>query len=231
MKFIKIFIILLLIFGCSNQKKIAEFENILGYEESNTLTYLVEDFENNYLKKTYPKLKLNEAYHSFLTDLNKTGEILNPENLSKEKYEKFNNSNLKLQIYCNPDSIWIEKDKIPSLMIKWKCLTQDEKFEYQLSESSPVSYYSGSRRISLNNNNSDSIIDFAKNRTKVNPDGSYINAIKSISEESRFIKEYIEHRDTFGDTNPSTFVNRLLNLNPDFKDYFIKRTIVIELVY
>ena len=116
-------------------------------------------------------------------------------------------------------------------MIKWKFLTQNDKFEYQLSESIPVSYYLGSRRIFLNNNNSDSIIDFAKNRTKVHPDGSYIKAIKSISEENRFIKEYINHRDTFGDTNPSTFVNRLLTLKPDFTDYFIKRTIILELVY
>ena len=231
MKFIKIFLILFLIIGCSNQKKIAEFENILGYEESNTLTYLVEDFENNYLKKIYPNKNINEAYHSFLTDLKKTGDFPSLDNISKESYQKFDDSNLKLQIYGKPDSIWIEKGKTPSLMIKWKFLTQNEKFVYQLTESSPVSYYSGSRRIFLNKNNSDSIIDFAKNHTKVHPDGSYIKAIKSISGESRFIKEYCNYRDTFGDTNPSIFVNRLLDMKPDFNDYFIKRTIIIELVY
>ena len=231
MKFIKIFLILFLIIGCSNQKKKAEFENILGYEESNTLMYLVEDFENNFLKKTYPNKNINEAYYSFLTDLKKTGDFPSLDDISIESYKKFDDSNLKLQIYGKPDSIWIEKGKIPSLMIKWKFLTQNEKFEYQLSESSPVSYYSGTRRIHLNNNNSDSIIEFYKNRTKVNPDGSYIKAMKSISEENIFIKEYINHRDSFGDTNPLIFVNRLLDMKPDFKDYFIKRTIIIELVY
>jgi len=231
MKFISILIILVLSISCSNQKKIAEFENILGYEESITLTYLVEDFETKYLKKTYPNLKLNEAYHSFLIDMNNTGGLPSPDNNSIENYKKFDNSKLKLQIYGVPDSIWIEKSDIPSLMIKWKFLTQNEKFEYQLSESSPVSYSSGTRRISLNNNNSDSIIDFAKNRTEINYFGSYNKAINSISEELRFVKEYIESRNITGSTNPSIFVPHLIALKPDFNNYFIKRIIIIELVY
>ena len=222
MKFIKIFLILLLISSCSNQKKITEFENILGYEESKTLTYLVEDFENNYLKKIYPNLKINKAYHSFLTDLEKNGGIPNPENISKENYEKYKNSKLRLQIYGKPDSIWIEKGKIPTLKIKWKFLTKNEKFEFSLSESSPIT---------LSNDNSDSIITRAKNRTEINHYGSYNEALKTTAEELKFIKEYIEHRDTFGDTNPSIFVNRLLTLKPNFTNYFIKRIIVLELIY
>ncbi len=62
MKYIKLFFILILIVSCSNKKRITEFENILGKENSETLTYLVSDFENDFLKRNYPNLDIEKAY-------------------------------------------------------------------------------------------------------------------------------------------------------------------------
>ena len=66
MKFINLFIILLLTFGCSSDKDTAEFEKVLGKENSQTLTLLVNGFENDFLKKQYPNSELNESYKKFL---------------------------------------------------------------------------------------------------------------------------------------------------------------------
>lgn len=51
MKLIHLIIISLLTFSCSNKNGITEFENILGKENSKTLTYLVNDFEYNFIKR------------------------------------------------------------------------------------------------------------------------------------------------------------------------------------
>ena len=72
MKFFKIFLLLLFITSCTKQptdNRILEFERILGKENSETLNYLVSDFENDYLKKQYPTLKTEDAYSKFLNNL------------------------------------------------------------------------------------------------------------------------------------------------------------------
>ncbi|WP_417371877.1 hypothetical protein [Gelidibacter japonicus] len=56
-------LILILTFGCSNQKDIKEFEAVLGKENSETLTYLVNDFESDVLKRQYPNISTKEAYY------------------------------------------------------------------------------------------------------------------------------------------------------------------------
>ncbi len=72
MKFIKIFIILFLIFGCSNQKvtdkRISVFEEKLGEKETKALNLLVSDFEKN-LVRIYPDLPIEKGYRQYLTDL------------------------------------------------------------------------------------------------------------------------------------------------------------------
>ena len=145
----KIYLIYILIFSLSCSKgqtenRISEFENILGKKESNTLTYLVEDFEKNYLNKLYPNLNTNDAYEKLLTKINNSGKTPDPREFLKEGYKKYEKSKLKLQIYSLPDSIWIEKDINktifkgfdPTLKIKWKSLTNKGIYEYRTSESS-----------------------------------------------------------------------------------------------
>ncbi len=138
MKFIYLTIILLLTFSCSNEKDITEFEKILGKENSETLTYLVNDFESNFLKRQYPNLDTKKAYKQFLTELSK-GETEYWNNFSKSSREYLKDSNLRLEIYSVPDSIWIERDPekltlsfsdVPMLKIKRKYLMPDGTFGY-----------------------------------------------------------------------------------------------------
>lgn len=72
MKFIKIFLILILSFSCSNQnvtdKRITDFEEKLGTKESKALNLLVFDFEKN-LEKIYPDLTIGKRYQQYLTDI------------------------------------------------------------------------------------------------------------------------------------------------------------------
>jgi len=62
MKFLKLLIILLFVSSCSENENIKHFETALGQENSKTLTYLVNDFENDFLKRQYPDLKTKRAY-------------------------------------------------------------------------------------------------------------------------------------------------------------------------
>ena len=96
MKFIFLNIILLLTFSCSNEKDIAEFEKVLGKENSETLTYLVNDFESDFLKRQYPNLDTKNAYKQFLTELSK-GETEYWKKISKSSREYLKECDLRLE--------------------------------------------------------------------------------------------------------------------------------------
>ncbi|SDS02526.1 hypothetical protein [Winogradskyella sediminis] len=230
MKFIYLTIILLLTFSCSNEKDITEFEKILGKENSETLTYLVNDFESNFLKRQYPNLDTKKAYKQFLTELSK-GETEYWNNFSKSSREYLKDSNLRLEIYSVPDSIWIERDPekltlsfsdVPMLKIKRKYLMPDGTFGYSTSESSfrykePI--------------DEDSIIESRKNWVDINYVGSYTRALNSIENKSRFLIGYLDMRDAAGTIDPRLIAYRMLDNKVDLNDYFIKRLIVTEIVY
>lgn len=95
MKFINLIIILLLTLSCSNDKEIAEFEKVLGKENSETLTYLVNDFESDFLKRQYPNLDTKKAYKQFLTELSK-GQTEYWKKISESSREYLEKSNLRL---------------------------------------------------------------------------------------------------------------------------------------
>ena len=230
MKFINLIIILLLTISCSNEKDIAEFEKVLGKENSKTLTYLVNDFESDFLKRQYPNLDTKKAYKQFLTELSK-GQTEYWKNISKSSREYLEKSNLRLEIYSVPDSIWIERDPekltlsfsdIPMLKIKRKYLMPDGTFGFSISESSfrykePI--------------NEDSIIESRKNWVDINYAGSYTRALNSISNKSRFLTEYLNVRDAAGTIDPRLIADRMLETKVDLNDYFIKRLIVTEIMY
>ena len=230
MKFIYLIIILLLTFSCSNEKDIAEFEKILGKENSKNLTYLVNDFESDFLKRQYPNLDTKSAYKQFLTELSQ-GETEYWKEISKSSREYLKESDLRLEIYSVPDSIWIERDPkkltlsysdIPMLKIKRKYLMPDGTFGYSTSESSfrykePI--------------DEDSIIDSRKNWTSINYVGSYTRALNSISDKSRFLTGYLDMRDVAGTIDPILIADRMLEYKVDIDDYFIKRLIITEIVY
>lgn len=230
MRSIHLIIILLLTYSCSNKKEIEQFENILGKANSETLTYLVNDFESDFLKKQYPNLNTQNAYKKFLTELSK-GETEYWKKISEKSKLYLEKSDLRLEIYTVPDSIWIERDStkltlssrnIPMLKIKRKYLQPDGTFGYSTSESSfrykePI--------------NEDSIIDSRKNWHDINYVGSYTRALNAISIKSRFLIDYIDMRTVAGTIDPRIIANRMLESNVDLNDYFIKRLIITEIIY
>ena len=230
MKFIYLFIILLLSFSCSNEKDIAEFEKVLGKENSETLTYLVKDFESDFLKRQYPNLDTKSAYKQFLTELS-NGETEYWKEISKSSREYLKESNLRLEIYSVPDSIWIERDPekltlsysdIPMLKIKRKYLMPDGTFGYSTSESSfrykePI--------------DEDSIIESRKNWIDINYVGSYTRALNSIPNKSRYMIKYLDLREAAGTIDPFIIAKQMLESKVDLNDYFIKRLIITEIVY
>jgi len=230
MKFINLIIILLLTFSCSNEKEIEEFEKVLGKENSETLTYLVNDFESDFLKRQYPNLDTKKAYKQFLTELSK-GQTEYWKKISESSREYLEKSNLRLEIYSVPDSIWIEHDPekltlsfsdVPMLKIKRKYLMPDGTFGFSTSESSfrykePI--------------DEDSIIESRKNWVDINYVGSYSRALNSISNKSRFLIGYLDIREAAGTIDPMLIANRMLESKVDIDDYFIKRLIITEIVY
>jgi hypothetical protein len=212
------------------QKKIAEFEKVLGKENSETLTYLVNDFESDFLKSQYPNLDTKKAYAQFLTELSK-GETEYWKKFSESSREYLEKSNLRLEIYSVPDSIWIERDPkkltlsfsdVPMLKIKRKYLLPDGTFGYSTSETSfrykdPI--------------DEDSIIESRKNWIDINYVGSYSRALNSISNKSDFLIEYLDIREKAGMIDPKFISDRMLESKVDLNDYFIKRLIITEIVY
>ncbi|AXT50320.1 hypothetical protein D1818_05555 [Aquimarina sp. BL5] len=229
MKYIKLFFILILIVSCSNEKQISEFENVLGKENSKTLTYLVSDFENDFLKRNYPDLNTEQAYHKFLNELenNTTG---NWKKTSKKSRKVFDNSNLKLQVYGIPDSVWIERNpdtlslnnSVPRVKTRRKFLKQDGTYWIGMSESSFND---------LKSQSDDSIIKLYKKYNEINYYGKYRAALKSVAGQSDFIKEYLDMTEAAGILDPRLIAAEILNKNVDVSDYFVKRLIVTEIIY
>ncbi|WP_298239465.1 hypothetical protein [uncultured Algibacter sp.] len=229
MKFINLIIILLLTVGCSNKKNIANFEKILGKENSETLTFLVNDFETDFLKKQYPELSTEMSYREFLKELenNSTG---NWRKLSAIGREMFNKNNLKYEIYRIADSVWIEKNpdtlyykfEKNTIKTKWKFLNENGEFEFGTSESS----------IALDEpKNEDSLINRRKKYTDINYVGKYRKALYSVADKNRLINEYLDLTFKAGTIDPRLIASKMLNSNVDLSDYFIKRLIITEILY
>ena len=112
MKIIKIFILIALIISCSDKKsenKKSEFDKILGKENVATLDFLVSDFENDFLKRQYPNLDTENAYRQFLTEL-RDEKTENWKRISQKARDKFKSSDLRLEMYEFPDSVWVLKN-------------------------------------------------------------------------------------------------------------------------
>jgi len=229
-RFIKVLLLLLLISSCSNEKDIGKFESILGEENSETLSYLLDDFESDFLKRQYPNLDTEKAYKQFLTELSK-GQTQYWKKISKSSREYLEKSNLRLEVYSVPDSIWIERDPekltlsssdVPMLKIKRKYLMPDGTFGFSISESS----FLYKEKI-----NEDSIIESRKKWVDINYVGSYTRALNSISNKSDFLTEYLDMRDAVGTIDPKLIADQMLETKVDLNDYFIKRLIVTEIMY
>ncbi|WP_191859287.1 hypothetical protein [Hanstruepera ponticola] len=99
----QLILILILTFNCSqNQtdKRILEFEKILGQKETKTLNLLVADFEKN-LKKVYPDLTTEKAYRKYMTEFvsKPTTDLEKFKFLSDKEYSEFSQSELWKEVY------------------------------------------------------------------------------------------------------------------------------------
>ena len=212
----KAIFILLTVISLSIYSQQTVFEKTLGKENVETLNSLIENFETKTLKKEYPNLTTQNSYKEFLKDN------------SIDKRKTFVESKLKLNIYCVPDSIWIEKRTLSSgkesdkIETRYKCLKPNNEVIYTKS----ITYCCNDRSRTL------TLLEQGKKRVQINMIGSYIKALEKISNKSEFIEYYLESIKLIGNPIPSFRISEyILKNNIDTNDYFVKRIIFINTTY
>jgi hypothetical protein len=197
-----------------------EFEKTLGKENVETLNSLIENFETITLKKEYPNLNTENAYKEFLKSILKNNWV--------KGRKIFPETKLKLNIYCVPDSIWIEERKLSSgkkgemIKTKYKCLNPNDEIIY----SSLTSYCCNVKSETLK------LLERLKEDVQINMIGSYIKALEKVSKESEVIESYLENiKMTAEPIRPYAMAEHILKNNIDTNDYFIKRLIFINMIY
>ena len=236
MRFIKLIIISLLTFSCSSDKNTTEFEKILGKENSETLTLLVNDFENDFLKKQYPNSKLNESYRKFLIDY-KNGSLENWVSLPKKITDKFNSSDLKKEMYYHPDSVWIlpnssydkvEEDSLIFLDVNRPYIKLRRK-DLMFSSPEKLVYEYQRHYIKIDSTtDKDSLIDKIMNLKYVNfYNGKYIHAVNHIRKFGGFFERFSDLKNV---NNDKKEFSELVLEKADLNDELIRKLIVLELV-
>jgi hypothetical protein len=240
MKFIKTFIFLLLIISCADKKsdnQTSEFDKILGIENVATVDFLVSDFENDFLKRQYPNLDTENAYRQFLTDLldEKTE---NWKIISEKARNKFKLSDLRLEMYEFPDSVWIlenstfdkiESDSLnflespfPYIKSRYKHKNPDGTIEYTYARTSAEN---------ISKMNYDSIINRELNTPEFNYIGKYLEALESIKDKNKFYGKLFDVKQGFGYVSPKLTAFEMLDYGIDLNDELNKKIIVLELTY
>ncbi len=235
MRFINLIIILLLTFSCSNEKEIAEFENILGYENSETLTLLVNDFENDFLKKQYPKTELNECYKKFLTDY-KNGTTENWLPKPKKIANRFEPSELKKEMYFHPDSVWIlpnssfdkvEEDSLLFLDIDRPYIKLRKK-DLMFSSPEKIVYEYERDYVRIDSTtDKDSLINQVMKSRHVNYySGKYRQATDYIRKFGGFFERFSDRKNVFNKKQ----ICELILEEADLNDELVRKLIVLEFV-
>ena len=241
MKILISFIFLFLIISCSDKKAekgISEFDKVLGIENVAMLDFLVSDFENDFLKRQYPNLDTENAYRQFLIEL-RDEKTENWKSISEKSRNKFKTSDLRLEMYEFPDSVWIiensDFDKIesdsleyikhpvPYIKSRYKYTNPDGTIEY--------SYTRGNSSELTPNSNFDSIINLELNRPNFNYAGKYLQALSSIKDKGKFHKEFYEQKNRAGFLFPESTARVMLEYDVDLNDKLNKKIIVLELIY
>lgn len=229
MKILKLISILILFISCSDKREIFEFESELGKESSETLNYLVEDFEDDFLKRNYPNKSTEKAYEIFLTDI-KNGNTQNFVEISQKTRNLFEKSSLRNDMYAIIDTVWIERNPdslsinngMPMIITKLKYLAFDGTFQEGSSESS-FNY-----RESVDE---DSIIKRHSKYLRLNHIGKYRTSLKLIADKNKFIENYLDITEEAGIIDPIIIAFQMLESEVDLNNYFIKRLIVTEIAY
>ena len=112
-------LILILTFSCSQKqsdKRITEFEKVLGERQTKALDLLVSDFEKN-LAKIYPNLSIEEGYRQYLIDIksDKITDWKKFEFQSKKTHEEYYKSGLRNEIY-DKDTTSLKENNLGNYM-------------------------------------------------------------------------------------------------------------------
>ncbi|MEH1008971.1 hypothetical protein VDP25_14590 [Winogradskyella sp. ECml5-4] len=199
-----------------------KFEKILGKEDSETLTSIVTEFENGFLKTNYPNLNIKKAYAEFLIDI-ESKRKLNWAKPTEIQLKKFNQSNLKNVVYGIPDSIWIvdnQKKTRTEYRVRRKYLNTKGEYKIRTLEATIPKI-----------NNNDSLITTLENYYDINYFGKYREALNTASKKNKFVQKYIEKTQEVGTLNIRLIAEKMTSANLDFDDYFTKRLIITEIVY
>ena len=221
----KVIFILFAMISLSNYSQQIEFEKTLGKENVETLNSLIEDFETKTLKNEYPNLKTENAYKAFLKDILKY-------NYSLLENRIFPESKLKLNIYCVPDSTWVEERELSSgkksrmnktkYITKYKCLNPKGKVIY----SGSAYFYNNERKKALK------LVENQKDDVQINFNSIYLKALEETPNKSKFVEYYLENIKMTGDpVHPFLMSNYILKNDIVINDYFTKRLIFINMFY
>jgi len=221
------FLPFILISSCSNSQsknQVSVFENILGKENYNTLSLLTSDFEKDILKKTYPALSTEKAYEKFLIDV-KERKVVFWNKISSKNRKTFQKSDLRLEIYEFPDSVWIGKNGIESRYV----FNNDDGTIYR-NDDGTIHYGFSSKSADINKN-PDSLIVNEYNTPRLKYSGKYIEAIRTIKDGNNFLEAFYDVKDKAGYIHSEVMAEILLKNEPDFSNDIIKKLIVMEFGY
>jgi hypothetical protein len=221
----KVIFILFTMISFSIYSQQIEFEKTLGKENVETLNSLIKDFETKTLKNEYPNLKTENAYKEFLKDILKY-------NYSLLENRIFPESKLKLNIYCVPDSTWVEERELSSgkksemiktkYKTKYKCLNPKGKVIY----SSSGYFYKDEKSETLK------LVENQKDDVQINFNSIYLKALEEIPNKSKFVEFYLKNiKMTADPIHPFLMSHYILKNNIDINDYFTKRLIFINMFY
>ncbi|MFD1015027.1 hypothetical protein [Winogradskyella rapida] len=236
MRFIYIILLLILTFGCSPNNNTSEFEKVLGKENNETLTLLVNDFENDFLKKQYPNSELNESYKRFLIDY-KNGSLENWVPLPKKITERFNSSQLEKEMYYHPDSVWIlpnssfdkvEEDSLIFLEINRPYIKLRKKDLILSNPEKTIYEYERHQYLKIDSlTNKDSLINKFLNIKYTNRfGGKYVIATNYIRKLGGFYEKFSDRK---GIISKEQFCELVLT-EADLNDELVRKLILLELV-
>ncbi|WP_333695871.1 hypothetical protein [Flavobacterium sp.] len=250
MKSIICLFVLVLFYSCkfkNNDADIEKFERELGEKNVATINLLLEDFEQNYLKVHYNNQSLDTAYYNFLVDVKK-GNSLNEYPNHKKMDSLFSESDLYSEIYLKPDSVWIARDKnsditnftkegkvliklncdkeYPKLIKRYKSFNQSDKVEYDYITENHCTGFIDFEKFS-----DDEIISKGLVHYESNALGKYNRAIFDLQNRGAVFKNFQRIKESKGFLNASSLASGLIYDKADLNDYFIRRIILLEIIY
>ncbi len=240
MKIIKSFIFLALILSCSDKKtenQVSEFEKILGNDNVVTLNFLVSNFEKDFLARQYPNLNTENACRQFLTEL-RDKKTDNWMKISQKAIKKFKSSDLRLEMYKFPDSVWVLKnstfDKIESDSLAFlETSGPYVKSRFKSTNPEGITKYRFGRSYGniMHDSNFDSIIKRELEIPRINFIGKYFQALELIKNKSDFHREFFETKKSRGFLYPESIARVMLNYDIDLRDKLNRKIIVLEFIY